>query len=115
MNMSRGPKNKYDTHGMMRKAAWLLYAFCPGWTGSRWIIKAQKSRLKQQLHTPQQIIVELGSIVVYGESLRNEMSWQERERDNDGDRHKGERLVEEKAENKLELKANPESARENQK
>ena len=43
------------------------------------------------------------------------MSWQERESDNDGDRHKGERLVEEKAENKLELKANPESARENQK
>ena len=77
-------------------------------------MKAQKSRLRQLLHTPQQIIVELGSIVVYGASLRNEMSWQEREKE-DGDRHKGERLVQEKAENKLELKVNPESERENQK
>ena len=42
------------------------------------------------------------------------MSWQEREKE-DRDRHKGERLVEEKAENKLELKVNPESERENQK
>ena len=42
------------------------------------------------------------------------MSWQEREKE-DGDRHKGERLVQEKAENKLELKVNPESERENQK
>ena len=32
-----------------------------------------------------------------------EISWQEREKENDGDRHKGERLVETKAEDKLEL------------